>query len=283
MATFTNRATLSYKGNVTNSNTVTGEITEVLTLTKASLNTCYNNECGIIYTVSLINSGATPLNGLTVTDDLGAYVYDTSTVLPLSYVENSVALYVNGVLQTPPTATSGESLVFTGINIPAASNALLIYRADTTEFAPLTTGSVIENTATVTGDGILNPVADTATTAVCDNPQLEITKALSPTVVNDNGTITYTITVLNYGNTATIATDDTVVSDVFNPVLNPITVTLNGALLTSPDDYTYDTTTGEFATLPGVITVPAAAYTQDATGAWITEPGVAVLTITGTV
>lgn len=283
MATFTNRATLSYNGNAINSNIVTGEITEILTLTKSTLNTCYNNECGIIYTISLINTGTTPLNGLTVTDDLGAYVYDTSTVLPLSYVENSVTFYVNGVLQTPPTATSGEALEFTGINIPASSNALLIYRADTTEYAPLSTGSVIENTATVSGDGIINPVSDTATTAVCDNPQLEITKALSPTVVNDNGTITYTITVLNYGNTPTIATDDTVISDISNPILNPITVTLDGVVLTSPTDYTYDITTGAFATLPGVVTVPAATYTQDTNGAWITEPGTAVLTITGTV
>ncbi|MBR5441530.1 MAG: hypothetical protein IKV44_01120, partial [Clostridia bacterium] len=125
MATFTNRATLSYNGNVTNSNTVTGEITEVLTITKTSLNTCYNNDCGIIYTVSLINTGTTALNGLTVTDDLGAYTFDTSTVVPLNYVDGSVALYVNGTLQAQPTATVGESLVFTGINIPALSNALL--------------------------------------------------------------------------------------------------------------------------------------------------------------
>ena len=283
MATFTNRATLSYNGNVTNSNIVTGEITEVLTLSKASLNTCYNNECGIIYTISLINSGVTPLNGLTVTDDLGAYAYNGNTLIPLSYSDDSAALYINGVLQPAPPVTAGDTLVFTGINIPATSNALLIYRAETTEYAPLTTGSVIENTATVTGDGLINAITDTLSLTVCNNPQLDITKSLSPTVVNDNGTITYTITVLNYGNTPTIATDDTIISDVFNPILNPITVTLNGVTLTAPTDYTYNTATGEFATLPGVVTVPAATFTQDVTGVWTTEPGSAVLTITGTV
>ena len=41
MATFTNQATLSYNGNVTTSNIVTGEITEILTVNKTSLSDCY--------------------------------------------------------------------------------------------------------------------------------------------------------------------------------------------------------------------------------------------------
>ena len=43
-------------------------------------------------------------------------------------------------------------------------------------------------------------------------------------------------------------------------------------------------TTGEFATVAGQITVPAATYVQDPlTGLWSVQPGVAVLTVTGTV
>lgn len=49
-------------------------------------------------------------------------------------------------------------------------------------------------------------------------------------------------------------------------------------------NYTYSEVTGEFATIPSQITVPAATYTQDpVTGEWIVEPGVGVLTVTGTV
>jgi len=49
-------------------------------------------------------------------------------------------------------------------------------------------------------------------------------------------------------------------------------------------NYTYDAATGEFATVAGQITVPAATYAQDpATGLWTIQPGVAVLTVTGTV
>ena len=48
--------------------------------------------------------------------------------------------------------------------------------------------------------------------------------------------------------------------------------------------YTYNETTGRFATLPGRITVPAATFAQDTeTGAWVVTPGVTQLVVTGTV
>ena len=54
--------------------------------------------------------------------------------------------------------------------------------------------------------------------------------------------------------------------------------------MTVGTDYTYNTATGEFATVAGKITVPAATYTQNAaTGLWTTTPGTATLTVSGTV
>ena len=71
---------------------------------------------------------------------------------------------------------------------------------------------------------------------------------------------------------------------MFDPILRDLTVTLNGAALTTPAQYTYDTATGQFATVPGVITVPAATFTQDAaTGAYAVTPGTVTLTVSGTV
>lgn len=284
MATFTNQATLTYNGNVTNSNIVTGEITEILSLTKTALTDCYFPADETAYVLSLVNSGTTAISGLTVTDNLGDYAFGTLTLQPLSYVESSARLFINGLPQADPTVTATDDLVFTGINIPASSNAMIIYRTTTTEFASPEAGSVITNTATVTGDGLVNPVTATETVEICSNPRLEITKALSPSVINDNGELTYTITILNYGNTSAVESDSIVVSDTFNPILNPIAVTLDGATLTATTDYTYDTTTGAFSTVAGRITVPAATYTQDTTtGAWSITPGSSVLTITGTV
>ena len=62
-----------------------------------------------------------------------------------------------------------------------------------------------------------------------------------------------------------------------------LVVTLDGQTL-APADYTYNAATGEFATVNGIITVPAATYTQDTvTGVITTTPGVTILTVTGTV
>ena len=95
--------------------------------------------------------------------------------------------------------------------------------------------------------------------------------------------MTYTFTIQNTGNTEAVATDNVVITDVFDPILTDITVTLNGAILPAAS-YSYDDTTGVFSTNPGVITVPAATYTQDpVTGEIVITPGITVVTVTGTV
>ena len=68
MAVFTNFATLSYNGGTTNSNTVTGELLETLSATKSAVMDDYTAKDDVTYVITLLNSGATPLTGLTVTD-----------------------------------------------------------------------------------------------------------------------------------------------------------------------------------------------------------------------
>ena len=73
-------------------------------------------------------------------------------------------------------------------------------------------------------------------------------------------------------------------SDLFDPILTGVTVSLDGTTWTEGTQYNYSETTGQFNTVPGQITVPAATYTQDAaTGVWSVTPGVATLTVSGTV
>lgn len=285
MATFTNQATLTYNGNTATSNIVTGEITEILSATKTALSSCYYlNDCAEAYVVTLTNTGTSPITDVTVTDNLGAYTLGTLNLVPLTYDEDSVRFFVNGTLQATPTVTVTDGVAFSGITIPADSNAMLIYKASVNEFAPLSTGSAIENTVTVTGTGIVNDITATDTLNVCEEPRLEITKALTPTVVNDNGQITYTLTILNYGNSEADATDNVVITDTFTPILDNLTVTYNGTVWTQPTNYTYDTATGLFTTVDGQITVPAATVTQDTTtGAWTVTPGTSTIVITGTI
>lgn len=281
MATFTNRATLSFNGGSTNSNTVTGELVEVLTATKTAIPQTYRPGDRVTYVVTLVNTGTVALTNLTVTDNLGAYTVDGLTLYPLTY--ESALFYQNGVLQPTPAVTPGPPLSFGGVTVPAGGNATLIYDAVVNEYASPISGGTVENTVTVTGDGLASPVVATEVITAQEGTELSITKSISPAVVTDNGQLTYTFVIQNSGNTEALATDDLVLTDTFNPILNPISVTYNGALWTAGVNYTYDSTTGVFATLPGQITVPAATFTQNPDGSWTTTPGTAVISVTGTV
>ena len=103
MATFTNQATLTYSGGTTSSNITTGELLEVLTASKTAVVPTYRSGRPITYLITLVNSGAAALNGLTVTDDLGGYAFNGGTVYPLAYTAGSVQYYQNGVLQAAPS------------------------------------------------------------------------------------------------------------------------------------------------------------------------------------
>ena len=233
------------------------------------------------YVVSIINSGSASYANLTVTDDLGAYPYGTGTRVPLTYVEDSVLYYVNGVLQSDPTVANVSPLTITGISVPAGGNAILVYAARANSFAPLEEGSEITNTVTAAGCGVSAQAQETVTART--EADLTISKSLNPTVIAENGRLTYTFVIQNYGNTPVVATDDTVITDTFDPILSALDVTFNGTQWTAGVNYSYNTATGLFATAPNQITVPAATYTQDASGAWVIQPGVSVLTVSGTI
>ena len=283
MAIFYNQATLTYNGGVANSNIVSGEIVEVITAAKTATPSTYRAGETVTYVISLFNSGTTAVSGLTVTDDLGAYTLGTETLVPLDYIDGSLRFFVNGVLQASPAVTSEGSLVISGIDLPAGSNAVLVYRATANGFAPLGVESVITNTATVTGGGIINPVTVSETITSEDSALLSITKAVSPSTVTENGRLTYTFVIENSGNTEAVATDNLVVSDVFDPVLSNLVVTFEGEIWSENTEYTYNDATGEFETVAGQITVPAATYTTDASGAVTVTPGSVTLTVSGTV
>ena len=284
MAIFSNQATLTYNGNTTNSNIAYGEILDVLAATKTAVEGTYAPGQLVTYAVTLRNTGSAALNGLTVTDDLGAYELNGASVTPLTYEAGSAVLIVDGVPQAAPAVTAGPPLVVSGISIPGGSDAVLIYQARANGFADPAEGGTIVNTVTVTGDGLSTPATATETVTAAAAPALTISKSINPTQVVDNDRVTYTFVIQNSGNQAVVATDDAIITDVFDPILTDLTVTYNGAAWTEGVNYTYDRATGLFATLPGQITVPAAAYTRDpATGEYTVSPGIATLVVTGTI
>ena len=283
MATFYNQATLSYNGNVRSSNITTGNIIEVLSAEKHAVQDTYSADNDVVYVISIVNNGNMAYNGIRITDNLGSYTpSDTApAVVPLTYVPDSVNLYVDGVKQADPTVSDTNPLTIENISVPAGSNAVVIYSARPNQFAPLSTDGSITNNAVISGNNFTDiPVTDTITPK--NSADLTISKSLTPTEVAENGAVTYTFVIQNYGNTASLSTDDIVFRDVFTPVLTSLTATYNGTPWVAGTNYTYDTTTGEFVTTAGQIEVPPATFTQDPqTGAWSVQPSVSTLVIKG--
>ena len=284
MAIFTNQATLTYNGSSTNSNIAYGEILDVLVATKTAVEGSYAPGQIVTYVVTLRNTGNASLTGLVVTDNLGGYDFNGATVYPLTYEDGSVALFANGVPQVAPTVTAGPPLVFSNITVPAGGDTVIVYQAQANAFANPAVGGSIDNTVTVTGDGLSAPITATETVVANAAPLLTISKSITPSQVVDNDRVTYTFVIQNSGNQAVVATDDAAITDTFDPILTALTVTFDGAAWTQGVQYNYNEATGLFATVPGQILVPAATYTQDpVTGAYTATPGIATLVVTGTI
>lgn len=284
MAIFSNQATLTYNGTSTNSNIAYGEILDVLAVTKTAIEGSYTPEGLVTYVVTLRNTGAGTLSGLTVTDNLGGYEFNDTTVYPLTYEADSATLFVNGALQPAPAVTVGPPLVVSGISIPGNGDAVLVYQARANAFADPVADGTIENTATVSGDGLSAPIAAAETVTAESAPLLTISKSITPAQIVDNERVTYTFVIENSGNQDLVATDNAIISDTFDPILTALAVTFNGVAWTEGVQYQYDETTGLFTTVPGQLLVPAATYTQDpVTGEYSLTPGIATLVVTGTI
>lgn len=225
---------------------------------------------------------------LTLNDNLGAYAFTTSTpetttLYPLTYIPDSMQLFINGTQQTTPTLTVTDGITLTGLTIPAGGNATLIYQALVNDYAPLDTTGTITNTATVSGAQLASPLTASHTLSTTAAPNLSIVKGICPAQVAENGRITYTFGLQNYGNTATSDTDRVQITDTFSPLLSNLSVSYNGTVLPETS-YSYDATTGVFSTNPGIINIPAATYVQNpTTGAYTLTPGTATVTVTGNI
>ena len=284
MAIFTNQATLTYNGSSTNSNIAFGEILDVLVATKTAVEGSYTPGQLVTYVVTLRNTGIAPLTGLVVTDNLGGYDFNGTTVYPLTYEDGSVALFTDGVPQAVPTVVAGPPLVFSDITVPAGGDVVIVYQAQANAFANPAVGGTIDNTVTVTGDGLSAPITATETVDAAAEPMLTISKSITPSQVVDNDRVTYTFVIQNSGNLAVVATDNAAITDTFNPILTALTVTFDGAAWTQGVQYNYNEATGLFTTVPGQILVPAATYAQDpVTGAYTATPGIATLVVNGTI
>ena len=287
MPSIENFATVSYtSGGITEtrvSNIAEISVESAIGFTKTSLGNTYNDNSVLTYILTVTNSSGSDITGSTITDNLGTYVFGSTELTPLEYVAPAVLL-INGQdvsAQLGVDTTTVGSLIFTIPTIPAGTTANIIYKAQVNDYAPLAIDSTIVNTSTFESNSECADTTASATVSVANIANISIIKQMCPNPVICGDTITYTIKIYNYGNTAA---ENVVLTDDFNPAPANITVSRDGVLLLGTD-YTYvdGTLTVPSATATPV-TVPAATFVQDpVTGIVSITPGVVEYTITGTI
>ena len=281
MAIITNQANLTYTCGTTTasvaSNVATAEMNAALSAAKRVLDESYRPGSDLTYILSFENGGNSAITNLPVLDDLGAYTPAgaTAPVQPLTCT-GPAALYVDGIFSSELSPTVQENgVLFTILEIPAGSNALLVYQATVNGFAPLTPGSEIENIASI---GTTDPQTVSATVPAASYADVSITKEMAPNPVSPGDTMTVTFTIENRGNANAT---DLQLTDDFPLALTDVSVTVNGAPLS---DFTFENST---LTLPSgtqtTLSVPAATFTQDETGAVTVIPGKLTVVMTGTI
>lgn len=287
MPSIENFATVSYtSGGVTEtkvSNVAEISVESAIGFTKTSLGNSYGDNSTLTYILTVTNSSTGAIAESTVTDNLGTYVYGTLELTPLDYISPAVLL-INGQDVSAQLGVNTEtqgSLIFTLPTIPAGATANIIYKAQVNDFAPLAIDSSIVNVSTFESSSECADTTASATVSVANAANISIIKQMCPNPVICGDTLTYSIRIYNYGNTAA---ENVVLTDDFNPAPSNITVSRDGTLLLG-SDYTYaDGTLTVPSSTAASITVPAASFTQDATTGVISiTPSVVEYTITGTV
>ena len=287
MATIENFATVSYtSGGVTEtkvSNLAEIGLESAISFTKTTLGETYGEDEVVTYILSMTNTSTSAITNVSITDDLGTFVFGTLELTPLTYAPPALLLIdgqdVSAQL-TVETATAG-SLVFSFPTLPAGATANIVYRAAVNEYAPLDVEAGITNTATLTSDSDCADGTASATITAVSAANVSVFKQMSPNPVICGDTVTYTIRIYNYGN---IAAENVVLTDTFNPAPTNITVSRDGTLLPA-NEYSYVDGTLTVPTGAGTpISVPAATFVRDVnTGVVTVVPGIVEYVITGTI
>lgn len=287
MATIENFATVSYtSGGVTEtkvSNLAEIGLESAISFTKTTLGETYGEDEVVTYILSMTNTSTSAITNVSITDDLGTFVFGTLELTPLTYAPPALLLIdgqdVSAQL-TVDTATAG-SLVFSFPTLPAGATANIVYRAAVNEYAPLDVNASVTNTATLTSDSDCADGTASATITAVSAANVSVFKQMSPNPVICGDTVTYTIRIYNYGN---IAAENVVLTDTFNPAPTNITVSRDGTLLPA-NEYSYvDGTLTVPAGTTTAVSVPAATFVRDATTGIVTvTPGMIEYTITGTI
>ncbi len=230
-------ATVTYSVTIKNPDTGDHQLINTITSTTPATN-CPSPDCGtttpvagieitkkasatqanpgdrITYTVTVTNTGRTPQNGATFTDDLTGVLDDAT------YNKDGSAT-LGGITYTAP------KLTWTG-DLPVGATATVTYSV--TVANPDTGDHTLTNAITSTTPG--NNCPCTTTTPVAG---MTIVKRATPTQADPGGTVTYTVTATNTGKTT--LTNATFTDNLTN-VLDDATYNNDGSATTGTVTYT---------------------------------------------
>ncbi len=289
MATIiSNQATLNYRFGTTNavavSNTLTASIGSLLSVSKTSLSENYRIGQDITFVISITNNGGTDSGQITVFDDLGTFILNGDEITPLTYLDTA-QLFINGIFESELSPSFNDNgVIFEISGLTPNANLQIIYRARVNEFANGESGSTITNSVTVENDCMCpsdEPSTDSNTITAEAFADVRIVKSVCPNPIICGDELTFSFEISNYGN---IPATEVVLHDTFVPILNDITVRVNGVIIPESD---YDYENG-ILTLPNEngdeIIIPAAEFVVNPTTAEITVvPSTQIITVTGTI
>lgn len=288
MATIiSNQATLNYRYGTSNasavSNIVTAPIGTQLSIEKTSLTETYRIGQDITYVISVSNNGGTVTGDITVFDDLGSFTFNGNEYTPLTYL-GPAQLFVNGVFESDIEPYFNENgIIFELEGLDAEANLQIIYRARVNEFANGEQESSITNTVTVENNCFCpcdEPTTDSAIIVSENFADVRIVKSVCPNPIICGEELTFSFEISNYGN---IEAREIVLTDTFVPLLNDITVRINGNVIPESD---YDYNNGVL-TLPNEngdeIIIPAAEFQRNPTTGVVTvTPSKIIISVSGT-
>lgn len=293
MAEIRNQAKISFDystitGAEALSNIALAELRGPLVGGKNAVQTSYQLSKPIDYVLELTNNGATTLSGVRISDNLGRYTFPAgsgSTVVPLSYVTGTAYYLLDGLYQNTIAPATTDPLAFNVGNLASGSTVTICFKATLTQYAPLAVGSTIRNTTTFTATGIAEPVTDTHTITVGEYADVTIFKAMTPNPVMDNGTITYTFTLTNSGNSDA---ENIELDDKFTPIPSLTSARVGTFAVDLATDVIFDAATGDFSLRShdsgAPIVLPAASIAQSPTTGVVTvTPSTIAITIIATI
>lgn len=264
----------------------TATMNESINISATSLEQNYYLNEPITYIITINNNNKSKIDNSKITNNLGSYKKENleknEPITPLDYIGPSY-LYINGIFKNQiEPEIKNDKIIFKPSVIPEKSTALIIYKTMVNSFSPLTLNSKIKTKTYLELSDPKNIFEVFHSIPVAEKANLKICKNITPQVFSHGESVSYNITLYNYGNTTA---ENIKITDTFNPTPTLTKVTINGKEICSTD---YSYMNGVF-NIPSYgspinINVPSAKFETDSTSCLTSVlPGIGNIVITGTI